>query len=70
MEFTGWVVAYPHQRLCLEYDGSTHRDSLVEDNRRQNGLPNAGYRLLRFTAADVQRTPNSVVGQVRTALGG
>ncbi len=59
---------YPDQRLCLEYDGGTHRDSLVEHDRRQNRLVNAGYRLLRFTAGDVQRAPDTVVTQVRAAL--
>ena len=44
---------YPSARLVIEYDGVNHRDRLVEDNRRQNLLVNAGYRLLRFTAADV-----------------
>jgi very-short-patch-repair endonuclease len=59
---------YPVQRLGLEYDGGTHRDSLVEDNRRQNRLLNAGVRLLRFTAADVHRDPDAIVAQVRAAL--
>lgn len=59
---------YPAQRLALEYDGGTHRDSLAEDNRRQNRLLIAGFRLLRFTASDVFRTPNSTVAQVQQAL--
>ena len=59
---------YPTRRLGLEYDCSTHRDSLVDDDRRQNRLLSAGYRLLRFTAADVHRAPDSVVAQVRAAL--
>ena len=59
---------YPSQRLCLEYDGATHRDSLVDDDRRQNRLLNAGFRLLRFTAADVLGIPDEVVAQVRAAL--
>lgn len=59
---------YPEQRVGLEYDGGTHRDSLVEDNRRQNRLLSAGFRLLRFTAADVYNTPDTVVAQVRAAL--
>jgi Protein of unknown function (DUF559) len=59
---------YRSQRLALEYDGAVHRDSLVEDSRRQNLLVNAGYRLLRFTATDVIRTPDAVVTQVRKAL--
>jgi hypothetical protein len=60
---------YPTRRLCLEYDGRTHRDSLVDDNRRQNRLTNAGYRLLRFTAADVRGSPDRVINEVREALG-
>jgi very-short-patch-repair endonuclease len=59
---------YPQHRLGLEYDGETHRDNLVEDNRRQNRLLLAEIRLLRFTAADVLRRPESVVTQVRNAL--
>ena len=59
---------YPVQRVGLEYDGGTHRDNLVDDNRRQNRLLNAGFRLLRFTAADVYNTPDAVVAQVRAVL--
>lgn len=59
---------YPAQRLGIEYDGVTHRDSLVDDNRRQNRLLDAGYRLLRFTAADIHRTPDTVVSVVARQL--
>ena len=59
---------YPLHRLALEYDGAQHRENLTGDNRRQNRLVDAGYRLLRFTAADVLSTPDSVVGLVRRAL--
>src|SRR4029077_1646864 len=41
---------YPSHRLVIEYDGGSHRHSLVEDNRRQNRILNAGYLLQRFTA--------------------
>ncbi len=59
---------YPSQRLVIEYDGGTHRTSLVEDNRRQNLLLSAGYRLLRFTFADIREAPEAVVDQVKRAL--
>lgn len=59
---------YREHRLGLEYDGDTHRASLVEDNRRQNRLLLADVRLLRFTAADVLRRSDAVVTQVRNAL--
>lgn len=61
---------YPSHRLGVEYDGGTHRTSLVEDNRRQNRLLAAGIRLLRFTAGDVHHNPESVVTHVRGYLAG
>ncbi|HEX6547503.1 MAG TPA: DUF559 domain-containing protein [Candidatus Dormibacteraeota bacterium] len=59
---------YPEARLVLEFDGSVHRDRLTEDSRRQNQLLAAGYRLLRFTTADVLGRPETVVALVRGAL--
>jgi len=59
---------YERQRIGIEYDGGIHRDALVEDNRRQNRLLDAGVRLLRFTGADVLGHPQGVVMQVRNAL--
>lgn len=59
---------YSSARLVIEYDGANHRDRLVEDNRRQNLLLNAGFRLLRFTAADIHQRPEVVTALVRQAL--
>ena len=59
---------YREHNIGLEYDGSTHRESLAEDNRRQNRLLEAGVRLLRFTAGDIYNTPEVVLNQVRHAL--
>ena len=59
---------YPDHRLIIEYDGGTHRDSFASDNRRQNRLLDAGYRMLRFSAGDVYGPPNEVVDLVRSAL--
>ncbi len=61
-------LLYRLQGLAIEYDGGNHRDRMVEDNRRQNGLIGAGLRLLRFTAADVYGNPDLVAMQVRHAL--
>lgn len=61
-------LLYPRERLAIEYDGGKHRDRLVDDNRRQNRLISAGFRILRFTAPDVYGTPDSLVMQVRHAL--
>jgi len=59
---------YAGPRLIIEYDGGTHRDRLAYDDRRQNRLVDAGYRLLRFTAADILESPDSIVALVRRNL--
>lgn len=59
---------YPQARLVLEFDGGNHRERLVEDDRRQNLMINAGFRLLRFTAADINSRADVVIAQVRDAL--
>ena len=56
---------YPEHRLAIEYDGATHRETLAADNRRQNRLVNAGYRIVRFTATDLA---GDAVETVRRAI--
>ena len=56
---------YPKSRLVIEYDGQNHRDRLPKDNRRQNAIINAGFRVLRFTSAD---KPDAITALVRAAL--
>jgi very-short-patch-repair endonuclease len=60
---------YPSAHLVIEFDGGNHRDRLVSDDRRQNALVTAGYRVLRFTGSDLRTRPDAVVAQVRGALG-
>lgn len=62
-------LLYPAARLAIEYDGATHRDNLVADNRRQNRLQRAGYRLLRYTSPDVYNRPDEILEEVRMQLG-
>ncbi len=70
VRFLGRVDLYCRaQQVGLEYDGGTHRDTLAQDNRRQNLLINAGVCLLRFTAADIYSAPDRLICQVRTAIG-
>jgi very-short-patch-repair endonuclease len=61
-------LLYSDQRLAIEFDGGNHRDRLIDDNRRQNRLIGAGFRLLLFTAPDVYGDPESIVLQVRHEL--
>jgi hypothetical protein len=59
---------YPDSRLVIEFDGGNHRERLISDNRRQNLLIRAGFRILRFTAADIFMHPEVVAAQVRGSL--
>ncbi len=62
-------LAYPSARLGIEYDGVTHRESLAEDNRRQNMLLREfGVVLLRYTAVDVYNRAATIVEDVRSVL--
>lgn len=55
---------YPDARLAIEFDGGNHRERLIDDNRRQNLLINAGYKVLRFTASDIYQRPETIIVQV------
>jgi very-short-patch-repair endonuclease len=59
---------YPSANLVIEFDGGNHRDRLISDDRRQNKLVAAGYRILRFTSADLRIRPRAIVLQVQAAL--
>lgn len=61
---------YPEARLVIEFDGGNHRERLVSDDRRQNLLTGAGFRVLRFTAVDIYQRPEVVAAQVRGVLAG
>ena len=55
---------YPDRRLVIEYDGEHHKERLGADLVRHNALLNAGYYMLRFTAADM-RNPAFAAAEVR-----
>jgi very-short-patch-repair endonuclease len=57
---------YSDVRLVVEFDGQNHKDRIAADLRRQNSLLNAGYHVLRFTAADIH-IKGSVAAQVHRA---
>jgi very-short-patch-repair endonuclease len=64
-------MAWPEQRVIVEFDGEVHRDRhvFVRDLRRQNEIVLAGWRILRFSSADVLGRPRSVLRSVGGALG-
>ncbi|MFL5818945.1 MAG: type IV toxin-antitoxin system AbiEi family antitoxin domain-containing protein [Conexibacter sp.] len=64
-------ACWPRQRLVVELDGwGAHatRRAFQEDRERGNALELAGWRVLRFTWADVTRWPMDTVATVRGAL--
>jgi very-short-patch-repair endonuclease len=65
-------LAWPEQKVLVEFDGDVHRerDVFVNDVRRQNRLIAAGWTVLRFTSADVLGRPDEVIAEVRRALRG
>ena len=63
-------LAYPGIRLAIEYDGEIHRtqERAMRDLARQAYLSDAGWTVLRFTAADVRCRPWWVAARVREEL--
>src|SRR5262249_59898246 len=61
-------LLYPAARLAIEYDGTTHPDHLVSDNRRQNRLHTAGYQLLRYTSPDVYNRAQEILEDVQLSV--
>ena len=63
--------AWPAQRLVAETDGHAFHSShaaVERDRHRDAVLTLHGYRVLRFTWAQVTRRPEEVVGALRAAL--
>ena len=57
-------------RLVIEIDGDMHDGARVQarDARRTAFLEHEGYRVIRFTNADVMKNLDGVVGAIRSAL--
>ncbi|MBI5545175.1 MAG: endonuclease domain-containing protein [Deltaproteobacteria bacterium] len=59
------------KRLAVEVDGRQHETGVGPeyDAARTNYLETQGVRVIRFTNAEVLRTPQAVVSALRRALG-
>lgn len=66
-------LGWPEWRLLVEYDGRSKydvgRDALLEEKRREDAIREAGWLVLRVTAADL-RDPVGLVQRVRRLLAG
>jgi len=56
------------QRLIIEIDGSVHDQQTDYDQARTDALQVAGYRVLRFTNAQVEQHMAAVCADVRQTL--
>jgi very-short-patch-repair endonuclease len=63
-------LAYPPQRVAVEYDGEAHRSQrrARADLVREAALIAAGWRVLRFDADEVLFRPDRLVATVRAEL--
>jgi Protein of unknown function (DUF559) len=62
-------LAFPEERLAIEYEGAYHFDGvqIVRDDARIRRLLDAGWRVIRLSAADL-RDLDAVVARVRAEL--
>lgn len=56
------------RRLIIEVDGDTHAGNEARDAQRTAVLEREGYRVLRFTNAEVMRNEAGVLEVIGTAL--
>ena len=66
-----WLdLAYPEQRIGIEYDGADHTqpDRVLRDIRRTTRLVDHGWRLYRYTRLDIHHHPDRIVAEVRRGL--
>lgn len=64
-------LAYPRQRVAIEYDGDVHRTDPAtwrRDIARRQGLEALGWRVITCTADDVQHHPERPLAWVSAAL--
>ncbi len=77
VKFSHQVVIYPYiadfvarsRKVIIEVDGDTHADDGAYDSRRTAWLEHQGYRVIRFTNADVMGNLNGVLETIGAALG-
>ena len=64
-------LLWPEQRLVVEFDGFAYhsdRTAFERDRLRDQRLIAAGYRVLRITARQIERTPIAVIARIVAAL--
>jgi len=65
-------LAYPRQRIAIEAHGyrfHSSRSVWEDDQRRENGLVEAGWKVLKVTSSQLENDPGLVIGALRSLLG-
>jgi hypothetical protein len=60
-------LAYPEQRLIVEYDGAQHWSQRRADDRRRDRMRALGWTVLVASRDDYYESPHDFLGQVRDA---
>jgi len=66
-----WLdLAYPEHLIGIEYDGEEHTrpERVLRDIRRGTRLVDQGWRLYRYTRAEIYTAPERIISEVRRAL--
>jgi very-short-patch-repair endonuclease len=64
-------LAYPRQRIAVEVHGyriHSSRSVWEDDQRRENGLVEAGWKVLKVTNSQLEHDPALIVGTLRSLL--
>ncbi|UZK64815.1 endonuclease domain-containing protein [Sphingomonas sp. M1-B02] len=56
------------EKLVIEVDGDTHADTAERDAARTRFVQNEGYRVIRFTNADVMQSLDGAIAAVAAVL--
>jgi very-short-patch-repair endonuclease len=61
-------LAYPDQRIIVEYDGSHHWEQRRADDRRRDALRALGWTVIVVSAQDYYKSPQDLLAQLRRAF--
>jgi hypothetical protein len=61
-------LAYPEQRIIVEYDGAQHWESRREDDRRRDAMRELGWTVLVASRTDYYEQPQAFLAGVRRAF--
>ncbi|MEO7121569.1 MAG: DUF559 domain-containing protein [Lacisediminihabitans sp.] len=64
-------LVYAKEKVVIEYEGDHHRTDLRQwrkDIARREALEDAGWRVIRVSADDMDRYPDRLITRIRKAL--